>query len=66
METGFALTAFVAVVLNLVLPQENVEETAESLAGDIVEERNEEARFEADLGMQEKKVALEDEPARMV
>jgi xanthine/uracil permease len=39
METGFAVTAFLAVVLNLIIPDEVEEETAESLAGDIAEER---------------------------
>ncbi|EHK99919.1 putative Uric acid-xanthine permease [Glarea lozoyensis 74030] len=39
METGFAVTAFLAVVLNLIIPDEIEEETAESLAGDIAEER---------------------------
>ncbi|KAF8863224.1 Xanthine/uracil permease [Acephala macrosclerotiorum] len=42
METGFAVTAFIAVMLNLVLPMETVEEVAESLAGDIEQEREEE------------------------
>lgn len=63
METGFAVTAFIAVILNLVLPMETVEEMAESLAGDINEERTEEdeAAYEA----QEKK-ALESSAARIV
>jgi uracil-xanthine permease len=39
METGFAVTAFLAVILNLIIPDEIEEETAESLAGDIEEER---------------------------
>lgn len=44
LETGFAVTAFVAVALNLVLPQEDVEEETESLAGDVAdrEEREQE------------------------
>jgi len=44
LETGFAVTAFVAVALNLILPQEDVEEETESLAGDVVdrEEREQE------------------------
>jgi len=40
METGFAVTAFVGVALNLMLPDEDANEEAESLAGDLVE-RNE-------------------------
>ena len=39
METGFAVTAILAVVLNLILPDEVEEEVAESLAGDIEQER---------------------------
>lgn len=62
METGFAVTAFIAVILNLVLPMETTEEMAESLAGDIAEERSEEA--EAEFEAQEKKVI--ETPARMV
>ncbi|CZT43858.1 uncharacterized protein RSE6_03957 [Rhynchosporium secalis] len=34
METGFALTAFIALDLNLNLPDENSDEETESLAGD--------------------------------
>lgn len=39
METGFAVTAFVAVALNLGLPEESEEEEVESLAGDLEAER---------------------------
>jgi xanthine/uracil permease len=39
METGFAVTAFLAVILNLVIPDEIEEELAESLAGDFEDER---------------------------
>ncbi|KUJ10283.1 Xanthine/uracil permease [Mollisia scopiformis] len=49
METGFAVTAFIAVVLNLVLPMETVEEMAESLAGDIAQDREEEAQMEGEV-----------------
>jgi xanthine/uracil permease len=37
METGFAVTAFVAIILNLLIPEEDAEEEAESLAGDLVD-----------------------------
>lgn len=44
METGFAVTAFLAVALNLLLPEEDESEEIESLAGDLEDERkNEEA-----------------------
>lgn len=49
METGFAVTAFIAVILNLVIPEETPEETAESLAGDITQERDEEAQMEGEI-----------------
>lgn len=35
LETGFAVTAFVSVILNLLLPYEDTDEETESLAGDI-------------------------------
>ncbi|KAJ5557147.1 Purine permease [Penicillium frequentans] len=38
METGFAVTAFLSIVLNLIMPPEDVEEETESLAGDLAEE----------------------------
>lgn len=37
METGFALAAFIAVILNLVLPEEDADEETESLAGDAID-----------------------------
>lgn len=40
LETGFAVTAFIAVALNLLLPEEDLNEEMESLAGDIAD-RNE-------------------------
>jgi uracil-xanthine permease len=40
LETGFAVTAFIAVALNLLLPEEDINEETASLAGDIVD-RNE-------------------------
>jgi NCS2 family nucleobase:cation symporter-2 len=43
LETGFAVTAFIAVALNLLLLQEDVEEETESLAGDVVDRDEAEA-----------------------
>ena len=40
LETGFAITALVAVTLNLLLPEEEEDEEIESLAGDV-EDRQE-------------------------
>lgn len=37
---GFAVTAFIAVALNLLLPEEDINEETESLAGDVAD-RNE-------------------------
>jgi uracil-xanthine permease len=37
MESGFAVAAFLAIVLNLLLPEENEAEEVESLAGDLEE-----------------------------
>jgi uric acid-xanthine permease len=37
METGFAVTAMISIVLNLVIPDEGEEEEAESLAGDLAD-----------------------------
>lgn len=37
LETGFAVTAFIAVILNLILSEEDEAEETESLAGDLVE-----------------------------
>jgi len=37
LETGFAVTAFIAVILNLLLSEEDEAEETESLAGDLVE-----------------------------
>lgn len=42
LETGFALTAFVALALNLILPEEDEAEEVESLAGDVEENQQEE------------------------
>jgi NCS2 family nucleobase:cation symporter-2 len=42
--TGFAVNAFIALVLNLLLPQEDIEEETASLDGDIAE-RNVEGGF---------------------
>ena len=57
METGFAVAAFVALVLNLILPEEDADEEVESLAGDI-EERN--AAAKEDEGMYEKNAGVKD------
>jgi len=46
LETGFAVTAFIAVLLNLLLPQEDEGEETESLAGDMAD-IEEEAEAEA-------------------
>ncbi|PQE31626.1 purine permease protein [Rutstroemia sp. NJR-2017a WRK4] len=51
METGFAVTAFVAVALNLGLPEEDEGEEVESLAGDLVEERERERELEMQAGL---------------
>jgi NCS2 family nucleobase:cation symporter-2 len=41
LETGFAVTAFLSVILNLLLPQEDEGEETESLAGDIADREGE-------------------------
>ncbi|TGO58018.1 hypothetical protein BOTNAR_0189g00200 [Botryotinia narcissicola] len=46
METGFAVTAFVAVALNLGLPEEDEDEEVESLARDLGERKEEERALE--------------------
>ncbi|PQE28990.1 purine permease protein [Rutstroemia sp. NJR-2017a BBW] len=51
METGFAVTAFIAVALNLGLPEEDEGEEVESLAGDLVEERERERELEMQAGL---------------
>jgi xanthine/uracil permease len=48
LETGFAVTAFIAVILNLILPEEDEGEEVASLAGDIMAERAEAEREESD------------------
>lgn len=48
LETGFAVTAFIAVALNLLLPEEDAEEGTESLAGDLADRDEEEAAEAAD------------------
>lgn len=54
METGFAVAAFIALILNLILPEEDADEEVESLAGDIAErnaiERDEESGFNKEAG----------------
>lgn len=37
LETGFAVTAFIAIILNLLLPDEIEDEETESLAGDVAD-----------------------------
>jgi uracil-xanthine permease len=41
LETGFAVTAFIAVLLNLLLPEEDSDEETESLAGDLADQEEE-------------------------
>lgn len=43
LSLGFAVTAFIAVALNLLLPEEDVNEETESLAGDIADRNEAEA-----------------------
>ncbi|RDW92127.1 hypothetical protein BP5796_01521 [Coleophoma crateriformis] len=50
LETGFAVTAFMALGLNLLLPEENEEEDAESLAGDLADREEAEAVEERTFG----------------
>jgi NCS2 family nucleobase:cation symporter-2 len=45
LESGFAVTAFISIILNLLLPAEDIAERAESLASDI-EDQQEETEFE--------------------
>lgn len=37
METGFAVTAMISIILNLIIPEEDEGEEAESLAGDLAD-----------------------------
>jgi hypothetical protein len=37
METGFAVTALISIILNLLIPEEDAEAEAESLAGDVAD-----------------------------
>ncbi|KAF4631878.1 hypothetical protein G7Y89_g6255 [Cudoniella acicularis] len=48
METGFAVTAFVAVILNLMLADEDEAEETESLAGDLAD-REQEAEMDEEF-----------------
>ncbi|KAG0649243.1 Purine permease [Hyphodiscus hymeniophilus] len=50
LETGFAVTAFVAVLLNLALPEEDEAEETESLAGDEAPGEGEEEKEERGYG----------------
>lgn len=44
LETGFAVTAFLAIILNLVLVEEDESEEIESLSGDLADEQRERDR----------------------
>jgi len=57
LETGFAVTAFVAVILNLILAEEDEAEETESLAGDL------EDREEAENGYAGKGVETQSGPS---
>jgi len=45
METGFAITAFLALILNLILPEEIEDEETPELTADTVEEEKDEAEW---------------------
>lgn len=51
METGFAVNALVAIILNLVLPEEDEAEEIESLAGDVADNELERKIEAADTGV---------------
>ncbi len=51
METGFAVTALISIILNLVLPEENEDEETESLAGDPVDKELEMKLETGDAGV---------------
>jgi hypothetical protein len=46
METGFAITAFLTLVLNLVLPEEIEDEETPELTANVIDEENDEAEWE--------------------
>jgi xanthine/uracil permease len=46
METGFALTAFLTLFLNLVLPEEVEDEETPELTANVIDEENDEAQWE--------------------
>jgi hypothetical protein len=46
METGFAITAFLTLFLNLVLPEEIEDEETPELTANAVDEENDEAQWE--------------------
>lgn len=50
LETGFAVTAFMALGLNLLLPEEDEDEEAESLAGDLADREEAEVLEESSFG----------------
>jgi len=45
MQTGFAITAFLALILNLLLPEEIEDEETPELTADTVEEEKDEAEW---------------------
>lgn len=51
METGFAVTAFLAIILNLLLPEEDADEETESLAGDVADNEVENELEASDNGV---------------
>ncbi|KAK4964009.1 hypothetical protein LTR28_004160 [Elasticomyces elasticus] len=64
METGFALTAFLALFLNLILPEEFEDEETPELTADVVDEQKDDAewdRIKHDKSMQgERSASLKD------
>lgn len=46
MESGFAVTALISIILNQLLPEESDLEEVQSLAGDLVADRQDEVRME--------------------
>jgi NCS2 family nucleobase:cation symporter-2 len=58
LETGFAITAFVAVLLNLILSEEDKDEETESLAGDLADREEVEEAGNAEKGTDVEAVAI--------
>lgn len=59
METGFAVTAMISIILNMVIPQEDEEEEAESLAGDVADMEREMQLEESEGTFRKKSVNVE-------